>query len=137
VKTYLIDTGPLVAYLNRSDEAHDSVRQTLRGIKGQLTTTAAVVSEVMYFTSEHPSGALSFAQFLIASRMLISEMCQPADVLAAAELMDRYYDTPMDLADATLVLLADRLGVADILTLDRRGFSTYRTSKGKPFRIVA
>jgi predicted nucleic acid-binding protein len=125
-----------VAFLNRNDEAHESVRQTLRGIKGQLTTTAAVVSEVMYFTSEHPSGPLSFAQFVIASRMVVSEMCQPAEVLAAAELMARYSDTPMDFADATLVLLADRLGITDVLTLDRRGFSTYRTSKGKPFRIA-
>ena len=136
MKTYLVDTGPLVAYLNRNDEAHESVRRTLRGIKGQLTTTAAVITEVLYFTSEHPSGPLVFAQFLIASRMVISEMCQPAEVLAAAELMDRYSDTPMDFADATLVLLADRLGITDVLTLDRRGFSTYRTSKGKPFRIA-
>jgi predicted nucleic acid-binding protein len=90
----------------------------------------------MYFTSEDPSGPLVFAQFLIASRVIISEMCQPAEVLAAAELMDRYSDTPMDFADATLVLLADRLGITDVLTLDRRGFSTYRTSKGKPFRIA-
>src|SRR5262249_25808290 len=123
-------------YFNRSDEAHDSVRQTLRGIKAQLTTTAAVVSEVMYSTAEHPLGPLSFAQFLVGSRTLISDMCQPSDILAAAELMDRYSDTPMDFADATLVLLADRLGVTDILTLDRRGFSTYRTAKGKPFRIA-
>ncbi len=60
----------------------------------------------------------------------------PARVLAAAELMQKYSDTPMDFADATLVLLAAQLGVIEIVTLDRRGFSTYRTSKGKSFRIV-
>jgi hypothetical protein len=50
--------------------------------------------------------------------------------------MEKYRDTPMDFADATLVIAADRVGVTDILTLDRRGFSTYRTAKRKPFRIV-
>jgi hypothetical protein len=54
----------------------------------------------------------------------------------AAGLMERYADTPMDFADATLVLLAEALGVFDVLALDRRGFSTYRTAGGRPFRLV-
>ena len=63
-------------------------------------------------------------------------MIEPEAVLAAADLMSQYSDTPMDFADATLVLLADVLGVADILTLNRRGFSKYRAAKGKAFRFV-
>jgi predicted nucleic acid-binding protein len=136
VKTHLIDTGPIVAYLNRRDEAHLSVKQSLRVFRGQLATTCAVVSEVMYFISEHPGGPLSLAQFLTASRIHVAEGCQPSQTLAAANLMDRYFDTPMDFADATLVLLADTLGVTDVFTLDRRGFSTYRTVKGKAFQIL-
>ena len=50
--------------------------------------------------------------------------------------MDRYADRPMDFADATLVLLAQRLDVHEVLTLDRRGFHTYRTADGRPFRLV-
>lgn len=50
--------------------------------------------------------------------------------------MQRYRDTPMDLADATLVLLAEALSVREILTLDRRGFSTYRTRSRRSFRLV-
>ena len=50
--------------------------------------------------------------------------------------MERYRDTPMDFADATLVLLADVLEVFDVLTLDRRGFSTYRAPSGNGFRLV-
>ena len=57
-------------------------------------------------------------------------------MVAATKLMAKYADTPMDYADATLVLLADEMGVADIATLDTRGFSTYRTAKGKAFRLV-
>ena len=48
----------------------------------------------------------------------------------------RYADTPMDFADATLVLLAERLAVHEILTLDRRGFNTYRLSNGAAFELV-
>jgi hypothetical protein len=51
-------------------------------------------------------------------------------------LMKKYRDTPMDDADATLVLLAADLSVADILTLDRRGFSTYRPPNGRAFRLA-
>jgi hypothetical protein len=50
--------------------------------------------------------------------------------------MEEYADTPMDFADATLVLLAEALGIEDILTLDRRGFATYRTRNGRPLSSV-
>jgi predicted nucleic acid-binding protein len=50
--------------------------------------------------------------------------------------MERSPDTPMDFADATLLLLADVLEVVDVLTLDRRGFSTYRTAEGRGMRLV-
>jgi predicted nucleic acid-binding protein len=60
----------------------------------------------------------------------------PPQILAAATLMRKYADTPMDLADATLVALSEALDVFDILTLDRRGFTTYRTSAGRRFRLV-
>ena len=50
--------------------------------------------------------------------------------------MEKYADTPMDFADATLVLLAEALGQSEILTLDRRGFSVFRTRRGRPFRRV-
>jgi hypothetical protein len=51
-------------------------------------------------------------------------------------LMRKYHDTPMDFADATLILLAVELRTTDICTLDRRGFAIYRTSTGKRFHLV-
>ena len=89
----------------------------------------------MYFLAEAPDGPVSFAEMLLVSGTRIAAL-ETADVVAAAELMNEYADTPMDFADATLVLLAEQVGVADILTLDRRGFATYRTRKGKAFRLV-
>ena len=90
----------------------------------------------MYFLSDVTGGPAAFAELLVASGIQISPSADPEQVLAAARLMEKYADTPMDFADATLVLLADDLGVLDVLTLDRRGFSAYRTAKGKAFRLV-
>ena len=50
---------------------------------------------------------------------------------ALLELLERYGDHPMDLADASLVLLAERIGVSEILTIDRREFDSYRTRNGQ------
>ena len=136
LSTWLVDTGPFIAYINRRDPAHAPVSARLDGFTGQLVTTGAVVTEVMYFLSGVPGGPVAFAELLVASGARLADVSEPEAVLAAADLMAQYSDTPMDFADATLVLLADVLGVADILTLDRRGFSTYRTAKGKAFRLV-
>ena len=115
---------------------HEAVATSLEKFSGQLVTTGAVVTEVMYFLSDLPDGPVSFAELLLASGARIAGLTQPADIVRAAELMSKYSDTPMDFADATLVLLAEELEVAEILTLDRRGFTTYRTRKGKGFRLV-
>jgi predicted nucleic acid-binding protein len=133
---WLVDTGPFVAYLDRTDRMHDAVAARLDAFTGRIATTGAVVTEVMYFLSEDPDGPLSFAELLVRSNAAIVEATRPTDVLAAATLMRKYADTPMDFADATLVALAEQMDVRDILTLDRRGFSTYRTSSGRPFRLV-
>src|SRR5262249_27540019 len=108
---------------------------SLQGFKGQLVTTGAVISEVMYFVSEAPAGPISFAQLLLNSKVEVAEIARTAQVLTAAELMNKYGGTPMDFADATLVLLSEEVGTTDIFTLDRHGFSTYRNAKGKEFRL--
>ena len=136
MRTCLVDTGPLVAYLDRKDPQHERVARFVDRFKGQLITTAPVVGEVMYFISEYPGGPVAFAKFLMQSDLRMPGPMDPPYILAAAELMEEYEDTPMDFADATLVLLAEGLGLTEILTLDKRGFSTYRTTSGKKFRLV-
>jgi hypothetical protein len=54
--------------------------------------------------------------------------------LVLADRIDKYADLPMDLADASLIWLAETRGVLDILTLDRRDFGIYRTTRGKALR---
>ena len=136
MKRWLVDTGPFVAYLDRADSVHDDVTACIDGFTGQLTTTGAVVTEVMYFLSDVQDGPPSFAELLARARVQIVDVPQASRIMAAAALMKKYADTPMDFADATLVGAAEQLGIVDVLTLDRRGFSTYRPSKGRRFRLV-
>jgi predicted nucleic acid-binding protein len=136
VTRWLIDTGPLVAYVDAGDPAHAIVAESLDRFTGQLLTTAAVVTEAMHFVADALEGPETLIEFLVATGTRIEETMRPAHLQAAAVAMAKYRDTPMDFADATLVLLADAVKVTDVLTLDRRGFTTYRTPEGKAFRLV-
>ena len=136
MKTWLLDTEPLVAYLDANDAAHAKVVAGLEALAGQLCTTSAVITEAMYFLSADPDGPALLAEFLEAGQIQVFDCAQPPQLKEAALFMKKYADTPMDFADATLVLLAERLNVWSIVTLDRRGFSTYRTRRGKAFRIM-
>jgi uncharacterized protein len=136
VKQWLLDTGPLVAYLAASDPAHSEVVEHLNDFSGQLVTTSAVITEAMYFVSTSTAGPRLLAEFVGASGMRVYDFSQAATLRAAAALMAQYADTPMDYADATLVLLAEALNVNEILTLDRRGFSAYRFKRKQSFKLV-
>ena len=133
---WLIDTGPLVAYVDSADPAHEAVAATLDTFTGRLHTTSAVVTEAMHMVSADPDGPEILAEFLLATATDVADVGRPGQLQAAVRLMKEYRDTPMDFADATLVLLGDQLSVPDILTLDRRGFLTYRAAGGKAFRLV-
>ena len=136
MRTWLVDTGPLVAYLDRADPMHESVARTLERFSEQLATTSAVITEAMHLLAAAPDGPVLLAELVQTAGLRVSESTRPEQIQQAALLMRKYADTPMDFADATLVLLADAIGVLEMLTLDRRGFSTYRTAKGKRFRLV-
>lgn len=136
VNTWLVDTGPLVAYLDAGDQAHTRVASLWDRFEGRLSTTGAVITETMHFVSVAPDGATTLAELVAAGGLEVFDLTQPPELREAATLMKRYADTPMDFADATLVLLAEAIGGYDILTLDRRGFDVYRTRNGRTFRNV-
>lgn len=134
--TWLLDTGPLVAYLDGEDPAHPEVVSILDPFSGQLVTTSAVMTEAMHFVSDAPRGPRHLAELVTGAPIAIYDLTRPPDLQSAVPLMEKYSDTPMDFADATLVLLSEALECRDILTLDRRGFSAYRTREGGSFRLV-
>lgn len=131
VNAALVDTGPLVALFARNDPDHARVSAWLRGFRGRLLTTWPVLTEVCHFLT--PEVALRFLRWIEAGGAAVIEV--PTEELAGIiRTMEKYLDRPMDLADASLVWLAGRSGLRDILTLDTGDFATFRTPQGRPFK---
>jgi predicted nucleic acid-binding protein len=136
LRAWLLDTGPLVAYLDSSESDHSRVVARLDSFTGQLFTTSAVITEAMDFLSGASNGPSLLAEFVAQSAVQVQDFSQADELAEAVRRMTKYADIPMDYADATLVLLAERLNVFDVLTLDYRGFSVFRSSGGKHFSFV-
>ena len=136
MKAWLLDTGALVAYLNARDREHSAVAAALDAYRGRLVTSSAVITEAMHLLAAAANGPVLLAAFVAESGLEVYDLCQPADLADAAALMAKYADTPMDFADATLLLLAEHLSLRELATLDRRGFTVYRTRQGKALKLV-
>jgi len=133
----LLDTGPLVALLDRSEPDHDRVQKFMAGLRGsRLLTTGAVITEAFYFLSDLRDGPARLASFLDASGTQVHDAFSGEAMGSAVRLMSKYTDIPMDFPDATLVWIAEISGTDGILTLDRRGFSSFRFSRNRRFRLL-
>ena len=131
----LVDTGPLVAVLDRSDRHHARCVEALREIRAPLLTVWPVLMEaghLMSFSSEAQDELLALA----LDGTLRVEPLTDADLRRMRELVKKYRDLPMDLADAALVSVAERVHVRTIFTTDQRDFSVYRTKGRQRFTLL-
>jgi uncharacterized protein len=141
VLNVLADSGPLGALFNRRDRYHDRATEFFRahGAALRCHTTWEVVSEVMYFLDFSAAAQSDFLDWLheghVRGLMSISAL-DPSDLPGLSALVRKYADRPMDLADVSLVWLANKTDITDIITVDRADFSVYRTRKRKAFRNV-
>ena len=117
----LVDTGPLIALFDPADADHPSCVRLLATIDEPICTTIPVLTEAF-----HLLGLMDF----IKARGLEVRFLDEADLARAFELIVRYADHPMDLADASLVVMAERYHLRKIFTLDRSDFTTYRIRQG-------
>ena len=124
----LVDTGPLVAWLDADDGHHTAVNRFMAGFQGQLLSTWPVLTETCHLVPDHL--AANFLRWVGAGGLTVVDLPTEA-ITGLADRMDKYADLPMDLADASLIWLAETRGVLDILTLDKRDFGVYRTVHGK------
>lgn len=133
----LLDTGPLVALLDRSEPEHQPVHRFVARFEGQrFLTSGAVITEAFYFLADVQNGPASLASFLEASGTDVRDVFTGDGLTAAVRFMNKYADTPMDFPDATLVWLAEQTGTDRVLTLDRRGFSSFRFGKNRRFKLL-
>jgi predicted nucleic acid-binding protein len=126
VKSVLVDTGPLVAILDRSDNRHAACVSVLRQARAPLVTVWPVLTEASHLLSFSAKAQASLLELVINGTVRV-EPLGDLDVSRMRELMSKYADLPMDLADAALVCVAERLRLRTVLTTDRRDFSLYRT----------
>lgn len=134
MQTVLADTGFWLALLNARDQ-HHALARTLHQVKTwRYITTWPVLTETCHLLSARmsPDVAPSFLESGLRGAFEIAE--PPGDThTRAIELMRRYVKLPMDLADASLIILAEELGHGRILSTDRRDFKSYRWKNRKPF----
>lgn len=131
----LMDTGPWVALIDRSEGKHRECIEWLRQFLGEIFSTEAVLTEVLYllsFSSSAQSAALEF----VLSGAIILVPSGLESLKEAEKLMKKYKDLPMDYADATLVCLARDLKIRHVVTFDKKHFSIYRLPGGKSFVIL-
>jgi len=134
VRAALVDTGPLVALLDRSDAAHEACVAALRNLKIPLLTAWPVIVEAMYLLGDwEPQHAL---WLWIENESLQLASLGRDDVPRMRELMAKYRDHPMDLADAALVRVGERERIRRVFTLDRGDFETYRLFGREQFTII-
>jgi predicted nucleic acid-binding protein len=134
VEQALCDTGPVVAMVDRTDLQHDPCLRAFEAFAGNLVTSWPVISEAFYLL-HHPDER-DFLWKIILTRAIAVADLSFQDLARVRSLMKQYADQPMDLADASLVVLAERFRLRKVFTLDRRHFSVYRPRHAGYFELI-
>ena len=131
----LADTSGLLSLYNRREPTHPSVAEGVAQEPGPFVVSPYVVAELGYLVASRLGST--------AEQRVMAELASPAYVLATVdrddlractELISRY--AGIGVTDASMLVLADRLGVGRVLTLDRRHFEAARTPSGRALTIV-
>ncbi len=131
----IVDTGFLYALLDRSDAWHERAVAAAPTVEEGWVTTWPALTEATHLITRRLG--TQFAQALmdeVADGGLVAWDIPQGMTGRIPAMMKRYASLPMDLADASLVLLADHLGHGRILTTDERDFGVYRWKNRQPFR---
>jgi uncharacterized protein len=130
----IADSGFFVALLRPIDKAHRRARAVFDDLTEEIVTTWPVLTEATHLLAAraHPGFAIGLIESCARGEFAIAAQSgEVSDRMAG--LMHRYRDLPMDLADASLVVLAEELGHGRILSTDHRDFKSYRWKNRKPF----
>ena len=134
MKEILADTGPLVAFLDRSDRDHIWAKRMFSEITRPLLTCEAVIAESLFLLRRgglEPDGLLN----LISRGLLIPQFDLNKEISAIQQMMKSYRNVPMSLADACLVRMAEVFPESKVMTLDS-DFLVYRKSRRKVISLI-
>lgn len=123
--TLLLDTGPLVAAIDRSDKHHARCASLLESAVGPLLVPTTVIVEVCWLLEERPD-----IEAAVLTSVAVGEFehvtITGTDLTRMAELVRAYADMPLGAVDASVIAVAERLKLTDVATLDRRHFTVVR-----------
>jgi len=131
----LVDAGPLVALIHADDRHHQQCREALASLREPMITVWPAFTEAMYLLGFSSDAQDALWQILDSDALRIGELNEE-DYPRMRELMRKYHDLPMDLADAALVRLAERESIHRVFTIDRRDFQVYRPKGIRRFDIL-
>ncbi len=132
----LVDTSGLLSAIDAGQTRHVECAAVIAGRSGPFLLSPFVLAELDYLLASRVGRPAQLA-FLdeVARGAYRLEAFDAADVETARRVLDKYGDLELGLADASIVVLADRHRVRDVLTLDRRHFHAMRQLNGRPFRL--
>ena len=134
MKSILIDAGPIIALFNRKDLYHQRIIEFLRGYTGKLITTWPVMTEVGHMLDYSVNAQIAFLEWVGRGGVELYDV--PVEKLnRIIEITGKYKDIPMDLANASLVVVSEETGIREILTTDS-DYYIYRTITKELIRNV-
>ena len=131
----LADTGAILALLDKTDRWHGACVETFRQLVLPLVTTEAVLTELFHLVGDSRKEMEAAWRFVRCGALVIGSI-EDAELPHLHALMSRYWDRPMDFADATLVHVAKRESLSTIFTVDHGDFNTYRIDGRRKFRVL-
>lgn len=133
----LLDTSGLLAAIDASQRDHRAAADALRRAEAPRLLSPFILAELDYLLATRVSRAAERALLeQVADGVYQIESFDGGDIARANEVLDRYADLDLGLADASLVVLSERHNVLDLLTLDERHFRAVRGWGGTPFRVL-
>jgi predicted nucleic acid-binding protein len=131
----LVDTGAILALLDRKDRWHTICLNEFKRLRLPLLTSEAVLTELFHLARNDHGGMEAVWTFISSGALQLAEI-QDSELPQIHALMSRYWDRPMDFADATLVHLAKRESLSTIFTVDHADFAS-RAAGGSGYCLKA
>jgi predicted nucleic acid-binding protein len=133
----LLDTSGVLAWIDGSQRRHAEVVRAMEREKPPFLLSPFVLAELDYLLATRVGAAAqrAFLEEVVRGAFRLAPFA-PDDVALALAVIDRYADLEIGLADASIVVLADRHRAATLLSLDERHFRVLPGPAGKPFRLL-
>jgi predicted nucleic acid-binding protein len=125
VRSTLIDAGPIIALFDRSDRYHNRIVDLIKQESYHLISTWPVITEASHMLDFDDRAQIALLQWIYRGGLELAQI-DATGIQRIIDLTEKYNDVPMDLADATLIVAAETLGIKEIISIDN-DFYVYRT----------